>query len=249
MTIMSRFESNGGRKERGPSMIRVLRRVVAAALVLASALSASGNSQANTVTPPAYAQQTVIAAALKSTVPPELALAVARVGGKRWSHEEDSQAAIGIMGVRAALARVEFGIEPHQLRATRANAGVGVALLERLFGRHAERWDLALSHYRGGSLGRCGDEMIVHTHTIDYVADVMEWWRRYQDDEAVTALVLDVRQGHFPQDRFKIDHNTFLRAGQEPLRYDDGHIPSRGAHHDRSQGRRVVVTGESWRFR
>ena len=249
MTIMSHFEISGGRKERGPSVIRTIRRVVAAAVGLVAALSASGDSQANAVTLSVYAQQTVIAAALKSTVPPELALAVASVGGVRWSHGKDSQAAVGIMGVRASLALAEFGVDPRQLRATRANAGLGVALLERLHGRHDERWDLVLSHYRGGPLGRCGDEAIVHTHTIDYVADVMEWWRRYQDDETVTVLILDVRQGRLPRGRFKVDDNTFLRAGNEPLRYDDGNFPSRGVHRDRSQGSRMIVTGESGRFR
>ena len=249
MTIMSHFEVSGGRKERGPSVIRAIRRVVAAAVVLVAALSAGDDSQANAVALSAFAQQTVIAAALKSTVPPELALAVARVGGIRWSHGEDSQEVVGIMGIRASLALAEFGVEPRLLRATRANAGLGVALLERLHGRHDERWDLVLSHYRGGPLGRCGDEAIVHAHTIDYVADVMEWWRRYQDDETVTALILNVRQGRLPGDRFKVDDNTFLRARQETLRYDDGHIPSRGAHRDRSRGSRMIVTGESGRFK
>ena len=78
MTIMSRFEISGGRRERGPSMIRATRRVMAAAVFLVAALSASGDSQANTVTLSAYAQQSVIAATLKSTVPPELAPAVTR---------------------------------------------------------------------------------------------------------------------------------------------------------------------------
>ena len=228
---------------------RTARRLVAAAAVLVTAMAASGHATANAVDLSAHAQQNVIAAALKTAVPPELALAVARVGGVRWSHGEDSQAAAGIMGVRTSLALAEFGVDSRQLWASRANARLGVALLERLYGLHDERWDLALSHYRGGPLGRCGDEAIVHAHTIDYVADVMEWWRRYQDDEAVTALIGTVRQGRLPQDRFKVDGNTFLRAGQEPLRYDVGHIPSRAARRDRSLGNRLAVTGSAERFR
>ena len=248
MAIMLHFGTGRGREGRGPSLLCSARRLAAVGVLVAS-MAASGQTLANAVALPVYAQQAVIDAALKAAVPLELALAVARAGGVRWSHEEHIHAAVGIMGVRASVARAEFGIEAHQLRAMHANAGIGVALLERLYGRHGERWDLALSHYRGGPLVRCGDETIVHAHTIDYVVDVMEWWRRYQDDKTVTALIGDVRRGQLPQDRFKVDGNTLLRVGQESLRYDDGHIPSRGAHRERPERSRAIVIGKPGRFR
>ena len=248
MGITSFGERRGDRRGRTTELFRA-DRLMAAAAVLLTAMAAAGDTRANGVAHSAYAQQTVVAAALKTTVPPELALAVARVGGVRWSHAEDGRAAVGIMGIRPALARAEFGVGPYQLRETRANAGVGVALLERLYGQHGERWDLALSHYRGGPLGRCGNETVVHSHTIDYVADVMEWWRRYQDDETVSTLIGDVRQGRFQRDRFTVDDNTFLRAGRDAVGYDGRRSSSRGAYRDWSGGNWVAVTGRTGRFK
>ena len=224
-------------------------RLIAAAAVLLAAMAAAGDTRANGVAHSAHAQHMVVAAALKTAVPPELALAVARVGGVRWSHAEDGRSAVGIMGIRPSLARAEFGVGPYQLRETRANAALGVALLERLHGRYDERWDLALSHYRGGPLGRCGNEAVVHLHTIDYVADVMEWWRRHQDDETITALIADVRQGRIQPNRFAVDDNTFLRTGEGTVRYDVKPSQWRDGYRDWSGGNWVAVTGRSERFK
>ena len=233
----------------GPATLLQAGRLIAAAAVLLAAMAAAGDTRADGHTPSAHTQQTVVAAALKTTVPPELALAVARVGGTHWPRAENGGAAVGIMGIRPSLARAEFGIGARLLRDKRANAGVGAALLERLHGRHSERWELALSHYRGGPLGRCGDETVAHTHTIDYVADVMVWWRRYQDDETVSILIEAVRQGRLPRDRFTVDGNTFLREGSGALGYDDGRFPSRIADLGWWRGNWVAVTGGTGRFR
>ena len=135
--------------------------------------------------PPAAAQRAVVDAASKSAVvPPELALAVARAGA---AARGGGPQAVGVMGIRPSLARTEFGVGGHVLRDARANAGLGVALLERLHGRHGGRWDLALSHYRGGPPARCEGGAVVHDRTLGYVAEVMEWWRRYQDDGTAHA--------------------------------------------------------------
>lgn len=249
MTIMSHREANRGLKRRLHSLLGATYRLLTTAVVLVVAMITSDQVQANAAALSAYTQQSVIAAALRTTVPPELALAVARVGGVRQSHAEDGQATVGIMGVRTSLARAELGVGPHQLRVPRANAGMGVALLERLLARHGERWELALSHYRGGPPRRCGDEVMVHAHTIDYVVDVMEWWRRYQDDETVSALIGNVRQGRIQPHRFTVDDNTFLRAWRESPGYDVRRSPSGSAYFDRSQGNPAAVTGSTGRFR
>ena len=104
MAITSKFEGSAGPKP----LFRACR-LLAAAAVLVAAMAASSDTRANGVAHSAYSQQTVVAAALKTTVPPELALAVARVGGVRWSDAEDGHVAVGIMGVRPPLARAEFG--------------------------------------------------------------------------------------------------------------------------------------------
>ena len=244
MAITSKCEGTGG-----PTPLFRMCRWLAAAAVLVAAMAANSDTRANGVVHSAYSQQMVVAAALKTTVPPELALAVARVGGVRWSNAEGGHVAVGIMGFRPSLARAEFGIGTQQLYERRANAALGVALLERLYGRYGDRWDLALSHYRGGPLGRCGGEAVVHLHTIDYVADVMEWWRRHQDDVTISALVANVRQGRFQRDRFAVDDNTFLRTDARVVGYDERHTQSRDAYRSWSGGDRVAVTDRTGRFR
>lgn len=244
MAITSNCEGRGG-----PTPLFRACRLLAVAAVLVVAMAASSDTRANDVVHSAHSQQTVVAAALKTTVPPELALAVARVGGVRWSDAEDGHVAVGIMGVHPSLVRAEFGVGPRQLQERRANAALGVALLERLYGRYGERWDLALSHYRGGPLGRCGSEAVVHLYTIDYVADVMEWWRRHQDDETISVLIEDVRRGHFRRDRFAVDDDTFLRTGGDAVSYDERRPQSWDAHRYWSVGDWVAVTGRTGRFR
>ena len=245
MAITSKYEGTAGPK---PLLFRACR-LLAAAAVLVAAMAASSDTRANGVAHSAYSQQTVVAAALKTTVPPELALAAARVGGVRWSDSEDGHVAVGIMGVRPSLASAEFGVGTHQLHERRANAALGIALLERLYRRYGDRWDLALSHYRGGPLGRCGGEAVVHLHTIEYVADVMDWWRRHQDDETISALIENVRQGRFQRDRFAVDDSTFLRTGAHAVGYDERHIQSRDAYRSWSEGDWVAVTERTGRFR
>ena len=153
------------------------RRAIFAAFLLAAP---AGAWEASASEPPAAARRAVVDAASKSAVvPPELARAVARAGAA--ARGGAGPRTVGIMGIRPSLARAEFGVGAHVLRDAGANAGLGVALLERLHGRHGGRWDLALSHYRGGPPARCESGPVVHDDTLGYVAEVMEWWRRYQD--------------------------------------------------------------------
>lgn len=145
-------------------------------------------------------QRAVMAAALKSTVPPELALAVAQVSREERLRGEGAPGAVGVMQVRPSLARDELGVRTYGLEETRANAGMGVALLERLNRRYEGRWDLTLSHYRRGPLVRCKEGPVIHDGTLKYVAAVMEWWVRYQKDTGVATLMEETREGGFPSD-------------------------------------------------
>ena len=140
-------------------------------------------------------QRAVTAAAVKTTVPPELALAVAQVSREQRLRGEGEPGAVGIMQVLPSLAREELGIRAYGLDDARASAGVSVALLERLNRRYDGRWDLTLSHYRRGPLLRCKEGPVMHDGTLPYVAAVMDWWVRYQKDPAVAALVEEARRG------------------------------------------------------
>ena len=161
--------------------------VIAALGLIACAVA--GDTWAGELAHPGDAQRIVAAAAVRSAVPPELALAVARMGRDPRFRDAGAPRAMGVMQVLPSVARAEFGIHAYGLRDARANAGIGMTLLERLYRRHGERWDLALSHYRGGPLPRCGNGPVAHAHTMEYVAGVMEWWRRHQKDETVAALM------------------------------------------------------------
>lgn len=71
--------------------------------------------------------------------------------------------------------------------------GRRVADLGRLYHRYGERWDLALSHYYGGPLAMCEERYVNHVHTVPQVAEVMERWRRYQEDRTLADLVQRTR--------------------------------------------------------
>jgi len=156
-------------------------------------------------------QRAVMAAALKSTVPPELALAVAQVGREERLRGEGAPGAVGVMQVLPSLAREELGVRAYGLEDTRANAGVGLTLLERLNRRYEGRWDLTLSHYRGGPLVRCKEGPVMHDGALKYVAAVMDWWVRYQKDTDMPALMEEARRGGFTDSGVSSRADTYWR--------------------------------------
>ncbi len=171
-------------------------------------------------------QRAVAAAALKSSVPPELALAVARVGRKERFRESSAPKAVGVMQVLPSVAWEELGLRAYGLEHPRANAGVGVTLLERLNRRYDGRWDLTLSHYRRGPLLRCNEGPVMHDGTLKYVAAVMDWWVRYQKDAAFTSLLDEARGARF------LDDGVGFRQGDD-ARAGDGRNHGRPLHQDR----------------
>ena len=194
-------------------------------------------------------QRAVVAAALKTTVPAELALAVARVSREDRLRGEGAPGAVGVMQVLPSLARAELGIGAYGLDDTRANAGVAVTLLERLNRRYEGRWDLTLSHYRRGPLLRCKEGPVMHDGTLKYVAAVMDWWVRYQKDTSVAALVEETRRGGFSDEgaRSRVDGDEGApgRNGRgrpfaerrSPARQDDCNGSVRGRSQFRSDDR------------
>ena len=176
--------------KRTPRRMRCLG-LAAAFLALAAMV---GGSQAWGAARWSVGQRAVVAAALKSTVPAELALAVAQVGREERLRGEGAPGAVGVMQVRPSLAREELGVRAYGLEDVRANAGVGVTLLERLNRRYDGRWDLTLSHFRRGPLLKCKEGPVMHDDTLKYVAAVMDWWVRYQKDTAVPALLEETRR-------------------------------------------------------
>lgn len=166
-------------------------------------------------------QRAVVAAALKSTVPPELALAVAQVGREERLRGEGVPGAVGVMHVLPSVAREELGVRPYGLDDPHASAGVGVTLLERLNRRYEGRWDLTLSHYRSGPLFRCKEGPVMHDGTLKYAAAVMEWWVRYQKDTVVAALIDETHRGGFLHNGVRSRVDGEGRASSRPA-WGDG---------------------------
>lgn len=123
----------------------------------------------------ATVQNIVIKEASQSIVPPALALAVARIESNFNPKAHSSAGARGVMQIMPATARGEFNVGASRLWDARLNVQLGVRYLEQLYKQYNGRWDLALSHYNGGTVK--GNKP--HSYTRKYVADVMKWKRHY----------------------------------------------------------------------
>lgn len=121
-------------------------------------------------------------------VPPSLALAVAEAESDFTADAESPAGARGVMQIMPATGRGEFGESPEALWDPRLNARLGVAFLDRLIARYGDRWDLALSHYNGGSRVGSGGDARVIPETRAYVDKVLRLERRNARDEAVARL-------------------------------------------------------------
>lgn len=131
----------------------------------------------------------VVQEALRSDrVPASLALAVAQAESDFVADAVSSAGARGVMQIMPATARGEFGVAADELWNPRLNIQLGVAFLDGLIERYDGRWDLALSHYNGGSRVGSGKEARVIPATRAYVDKVLAAERRFAVDAAVRAL-------------------------------------------------------------
>ena len=96
----------------------------------------------------------VAEAARNGVVPTSLALAVARVESNFDPGPVSSAGARGVMQIMPRTARSEFGVNGEALWDPRTNVRLGLRYRAQLYDRYGRRWDLALSHYNGGSLVR-----------------------------------------------------------------------------------------------
>ena len=128
----------------------------------------------------------IIQEAENSGVPIPLALAVARIESNFNPHAESHKGARGIMQIMPKTAQNVFGVNKEELWNARLNIQLGLDYLEQLYHQYGKNWDLALSHYNGGTLkGRAGGEIRPHTYTRKYLASVKKWWAYYSDQAKV----------------------------------------------------------------
>ena len=171
------------------------RALMVLAAVMALAWGATGTSQAATRTD---IKEIVIEEALATTVPPSLALAVAKVESDFRARALSSAGARGVMQIMPATAKGEFGVAADELWDARLNVQLGIDFLAQLIRRYDGRWDLALSHYNSGRIKRSGGRAEPLPATRKYVANVLRWERRYAAQAKVWRVKRAVRPGWQP---------------------------------------------------
>ncbi|MEG3619697.1 lytic transglycosylase domain-containing protein [Magnetovibrio sp. PR-2] len=133
----------------------------------------------------------VVETALDKNVPPSLALAVAKVESDFNAHALSPAGARGVMQIMPKTAQDEFGVAEDDLWDAQTNVRLGVRFLKELHHMYGERWELALSHYNGGSLNRSGADAHPHAYTRRYVKSVMKWQQVYTEQNAVWQVLSD----------------------------------------------------------
>lgn len=136
----------------------------------------------------AEVKRIIIDEAENSRVPVSLALAVAKIESNFNDKAESSAGARGVMQIMPKTARTEFDVKANELWDARLNVQLGIAYLEQLFDQYGGKWNLALSHYNGGTLKGKGAKARPHSYTRKYVANVQRWQDRFSDRYGDTQL-------------------------------------------------------------
>ena len=132
-------------------------------------------------------RQMVVEEAVRSGVPVSLALAVAKVESNYKPRALSSAGARGVMQIMPKTGKDLYGVEPDELWDPRLNIRIGVDFLRSLKKRYG-RWDLALSHYNGGSAVGTPPNARVIPATQGYVDSVLAWQRRFERQDTVVAM-------------------------------------------------------------
>ena len=85
----------------------------------------------------------------------------------------------GVMQITPMMAREAFGVDPKELWRARRNIELGVGYLKHLIGQYADRWDLALSHYKSGSVLSHRTHKRVSVTAWTYVQEVLYYQKQY----------------------------------------------------------------------
>ena len=127
----------------------------------------------------------VVREAQNSSVPPALALAVAKVESDFNPTALSTAGARGVMQIMPKTAKDEFGVDEDELWKVRLNIQLGIDYLAKLRRQYGGNWELALSHYNGGTLKGKGADAEPHAYTKNYVRMVKRWQQRYTDQNQV----------------------------------------------------------------
>jgi len=99
-----------------------------------------------------------------------------------------------VMQIMPATARGVFGVGKDELWNARLNVQLGIDFLAQLHRQYGGRWDLALSHYNGGTLAGSGADAVAHPYTRKYVKMVLNWRQRYREQSQVWMVAAKVKE-------------------------------------------------------
>tara|TARA_R110002110_G_scaffold3598_10_gene18417 strand:- start:2531 stop:3229 length:699 start_codon:yes stop_codon:yes gene_type:complete len=156
------------------------------AVILVLCLSAPAAAASSTKIAYPEIQHLILRQAQETGVPPSLAMAVAHVESGFNPTAVSAAGAVGVMQIMPQTGEGEFGVEEAALYDPRINIRIGVEFLRQLYLRYDRRWDLALSHYNGGTL-KPGPEWHPHDYTLRYIARVMDWKKVYDFQQQLWA--------------------------------------------------------------
>lgn len=175
--------------------------------VLAGGLSVSpAVARTSPASPPrADIERMVAEEAVRGGISASLALAVAKVESNFRADAESSAGARGVMQIMPKTGYDLYGVHPDELWDPRTNIQIGVDYLKSLISQYGGRWDLALSHYNGGSRVGTPPNAKVIPETQGYVDSVLAWQRRFERNETLVAMAGAVegrdQMVHAAQDR------------------------------------------------
>ena len=137
----------------------------------------------------------VVEEALRAGFPPSLAMAVAKAESDFDAAAESPAGARGVMQIMPRTARDLYGVTPDELWDARLNVQLGIDFLESLIRRYHGRWEIALSHYNGGSaVGDPANPRIIPA-TSAYVNKVLRLQRQYRAEARSWAAELKAGRG------------------------------------------------------
>lgn len=155
-------------------------------------------------------------------LPPELALAIAKVESDFDAAAVSPKGARGVMQIMPATARDVFQLDPDHLWDPVVNIRTGLQYLTDLYRQYDNNWEAALSHYNGGSL-KADNNYQPHSYTRSYVASVQRWQHHFSDTDTSLVQHQTQQQVFSPQAaamarRLRVPVPEYdLYAGRSPL--------------------------------
>ncbi|MBU2978207.1 lytic transglycosylase domain-containing protein [Alteromonas sp. C1M14] len=128
-------------------------------------------------------EQIIITESVRQSLPPSLALAIAKAESGFDPYALSHAGARGVMQIMPATAEGEFSVPASRLYEPTTNIRIGVAFIKQLIKTYGGRVDIALSHYNGGSAVKDkNNNYRIIPATKAYVSKVLAYQKKYQHD-------------------------------------------------------------------